>query len=134
MPYIKQEQRAQVDAQIKELANSILNTIGDDKTQCAGVLNYTITKLLSEVYTLNKVRYNDLNEIIGMFECCKQEFYRMCITPYENLKLLENGSVLGNVAGLTAEHLDLNLKLTKVEMDLQESLDNIKKSKDEKSN
>jgi len=42
MPYIKQEQRAQVDAQIKELANSILNTIGDDKTQCAGVLNYQL--------------------------------------------------------------------------------------------
>ena len=134
MPYIKQEQRVQVDTQIKELANSILNTIGDDKTQRAGVLNYTITKLLSEVYTLNKVRYNDLNEIIGMFECCKQEFYRMCITPYENLKLLENGSVLGNVAGLTAEYLDLNIKLTKAEMDFQESLDNIKKSKDEKSN
>lgn len=134
MPYIKQEQRVQVDTQIKELANSILNTIGDDKTQCAGVLNYAITKLLSEVYTLNKVRYNDLNEIIGMFECCKQEFYRMCITPYENLKLLENGSVLGNVAGLTAEYLDLNIKLTKAEMDFQESLDNIKKSKDEKSN
>ena len=127
MPYIKQEQRDQVDTQIKELANSILNTIGDDKTQRAGVLNYTITKLLSEVYTLDKVRYNDLNEIIGMFECCKQEFYRMCITPYENLKLLENGSVLGNVAGLTAEYLDLNLKLTKAEMDFQESLDNIKK-------
>ena len=127
MPYIKQEQRVQVDTQIKELANSILNTIGDDKTQRAGVLNYTITKLLSEVYTLDKVRYNDLNEIIGMFECCKQEFYRMCITPYENLKLLENGSVLGNVAGLTAEYLDLNLKLTKAEMDFQESLDNIKK-------
>ena len=134
MPYIKQEQRAQVDAQIKELTNSILNTIGDDRTQRAGVLNYTITKLLSEVYTLNKVRYNDLNEIIGMFECCKQEFYRMRITPYENLKLLENGSVLGNVAGLTAEHLDLNLKLTKAEMDLQESFDNIKKIKDEKGN
>jgi hypothetical protein len=134
MPYIKQEQRAQVDAQIKELANSILNTIGDDKTQRAGVLNYTITKLLSEVYTLDKVRYNDLNEIMGMVECCKHEFYRMCITPYENLKLLENGSVLGSVAGLTAEYLDLNLKLTKAEMDLQESFDNIKKIKDEKGN
>ena len=134
MPYIKQEQRIQVDTQIKELANSILNTIGDDKTQRAGVLNYTITKLLSEVYTLDKVRYNDLNEIIGMFECCKHEFYRMVATPYENLKLLENGSVLGNVAGLTAEYLDLNLKLTKAEMDFQESLDNIKKTKDEKIN
>ena len=134
MPYIKQEQRAQVDAQIKELTNSILNTIGDDKTQRAGVLNYTITKLLSEVYTLDKVRYNDLNEIMGMFECCKHEFYRMGITPYENLKLLENGSVLGDVVGLTAEYLDLNIKLTKAEMDFQESLNNIKKIKDEKSN
>ena len=127
MPYIKQEQRVQVDAQIKELANSILNTIGDDKTQRAGVLNYTITKLLSEVYTLDEVRYNDLNEIIGMFECCKHEFYRMAAAPYENLKRLENGSVLGDVVGLTAEYLDLNLKLTKDEMNLQESLNNIKK-------
>ena len=131
MPYIKQEQRVQVDAQIKELANSILNTIGDDKTQRAGVLNYTITKLLPEIYTLDKVRYSDLNEIIGMLECCKHEFYRMGVVPYENLKLLENGSVLGNVAGLTAEYLDLNIKLTAAEMDLQESLDNIKKIKDE---
>lgn len=134
MPYIKQEQRVQVDTQIKELANSILNTIGDDKTQCAGVLNYAITKLLSEVYTLDKVRYNDLNEIIGMFECSKHEFYRMVAAPYENLKLLENGSVLGNVAGLTAEYLDLNIKLTKADMDFQESLNNIKKIKDEKGN
>ena len=141
MPYIKKEQRVQVDAQIKELANSILNTIGDDKTQRAGVLNYTITKLLPEVYTLDKVRYSDLNEIIGMFECCKHEFYRMVAAPYENLKLLENGSVLGNVAGLTAEYLDLNIKLTAAEMDLQNSLDDfqnslddIKKTKDEKIN
>ena len=141
MPYIKKEQRVQVDAQIKELANSILNTIGDDKTQRAGVLNYTITKLLSEVYTLDKVRYNDLNEIIGMFECCKHEFYRMVAAPYENLKLLENGSVLGNVAGLTAEYLDLNIKLTAAEIDFQNSLDDfqnslddIKKTKDEKIN
>ena len=69
-----------------------------------------------------------------MFECCKQEFYRMGVIPYENLKLLENGSVLGNVAGLTAEYLDLNIKLTKADMDFQESLNNIKKIKDEKGN
>ncbi len=97
-------------------------------------MNYTITKLLSEVYTLDKVRYNDLNEIIGMLECCKQEFYRRGVVPYENLKLLENGSVLGNVAGLTAEYLDLNIKLTAAEIDFQNSLDDIKKTKDEKGN
>ena len=134
MPYIKKEQGVQVDTQIKELANSILNTIGDDKTQRAGVLNYTITKLLPEVYTLDKVRYNDINEIIGKFECCKSEFYRRGVVPYENLKLLENGSVLGNVAGLTAEYLDLNIKLTAAEIDFQNSLDDIKKTKDEKIN
>jgi hypothetical protein len=37
-------------------------------------------------------------------------------------------------AGLTAEYLDLNLKLTQAEMALQESFDNIKKIKDEKGN
>ena len=42
MPYIKKEQRVQVDTQIKELANSILNPIGDDKTQRAGVDNKNI--------------------------------------------------------------------------------------------
>ena len=141
MPYIKKEQRVQVDTQIKELANSILNTIGYDKTQRAGVLNYTITKLLPEIYTLDKVRYSDLNEIIGILECCKHEFYRRGVVPYENLKLLENGSVLGNVAGLTAEYLDLNIKLTAAEIDFQNSLDDfqnslddIKKTKDEKIN
>ena len=78
MSYIKKEQRVQVDTQIKELANSILNTIGDDKTQRAG---------------------------------------------------------------LTAEYLDLNIKLTAAEIDFQNSLDDfqnslddIKKTKDEKIN
>ena len=131
MPYIKKEQRVQVDTQIKELANSILNTIGDDKTQRAGVLNYTITKPLPEIYTLDKVRYSNLNEIIGKFECCKPEFYRRGVVPYENLKLLENGSVLGNVAGLTAEYLDLNIKLTAAEIDFQNSLDDFQNSLDD---
>jgi hypothetical protein len=134
MSYIKKELREEIDAQIKESANSILNTIGDDKTQRAGVLNYTITKPLPEIYTLDKVRYSDLNEIIGIPECYKPEFYRRDVVSYENLKLLENGSVLGNVASLTAEYLELNIKLTVAEIDLQNSLDDIKKTKDEKIN
>ena len=83
---------------------------------------------------MDKVRYSDLNEIIGMLECCKHEFYRMVAAPYENIKLLENGSVLGNVAGLTAEYLDLNIKLTAAEIDFQNSLNDKKKTKDEKIN
>ena len=47
-----------------------------------------------------------------------------------NLDLLR----LKEIAGLTPEYLDLNVKLTMAEMDLQESLNNIKKIKDEKSN
>ena len=131
MPYIKKELRKEVDTEINSLVSGLKNLIEDNSSIRAGVLNYTITKPLPEIYTLDKVRYSNLNEIIGKFECCKPEFYRRGVVPYENLKLLENGSVLGNVAGLTAEYLDLNIKLTAAEMDLQESLDNIKKIKDE---
>lgn len=103
MSYIKKELREEIE------------------TQRTGVLNYTITKPLPEIYTLDEVRYSDLNEIVGMSEDCKSEFYRRNIVPYENSKLPENGSVLDNVASLTTEYLDLNIKLTVAEIDLQNS-------------
>ena len=59
-------------------------------------MNYTITKLIGEVYgPIEKLHYHSFNEIIGMLECCKMEFYRKQCAPYEDIKLKENGSVLG---------------------------------------
>jgi hypothetical protein len=87
MPYIKQQDRDRLDPKIKELA-SVINT-----DQRAGELNYIITKLLLTFKGDGK--YKDYNELIGMLECCKQEFYRKHVGPYEDVKIGENGDVEG---------------------------------------
>jgi hypothetical protein len=37
--------------------------------------------------------YKHINEIIGVLECAKQEFYRRVAAPYEDTKIQENGDV-----------------------------------------
>ncbi len=90
MPYIKQEDRDRLDAEVKlsvsvhELGWTLAN---------AGEINYVITKML--VAYLNKVGYNyaNMNEVIGALECCKLEFYERVVKNYERLKASENGDV-----------------------------------------
>ena len=85
MPYIKQEGRDNLDLAIDNLANLI------KPEHRAGELNYVITKLL--LSNKGDGKYKDFNELIGMLECCKQEFYRQHIAPYEDKKIKENGDV-----------------------------------------
>ena len=95
MPYIKKELRKEVDTEINSLVSGLKNLIEDNSSIRAGVLNYTITKLIDGLYgPLEKAGYKDYNEAIGMLECCKLEFYRKAAAPYEDLKLRENGAVL----------------------------------------
>ena len=96
MPYIKQKIRDKVDEKIEPLANSINAAAKLYETSKDGIMNYTITKLIGEVYgPIENLKYTDFNEIIGVLECCKLEFYRKQCAPYEDIKLKENGTVLG---------------------------------------
>ena len=96
MPYIKQHIRGKIDEQIKSLGEEIKSAAEFYETHVDGTLNYTITRLIGEVYgPIESLKYHDFNEIIGMLECCKLEFYRKQCAPYEDIKLKENGSVLG---------------------------------------
>lgn len=79
MPYIKQEARAR-------LAKA-------DVPLCAGELNYSITKQCSEYLRDLGTNYQRLNEIVGVLECAKLEFYRRMAAPYEDTKIKENGDV-----------------------------------------
>ena len=98
MPYIKKELREEVDTEINSLVSGLKNLIEDNSSIRAGVLNYTITKLIDGLYgPLEKAGYKDYNEAIGMLECCKLEFYRKAAAPYEDLKLRENGAVLDTI-------------------------------------
>jgi hypothetical protein len=87
MPYIKKEQRNVVDSHIKKLAEAIKET---GKENRAGVLNYSISCLLKQLYEL---RYSEVNEAVGALECIKQEYYRRVAGPYEDIKSKENGDV-----------------------------------------
>ncbi|HAT03379.1 MAG TPA: hypothetical protein DCS29_01205 [Candidatus Magasanikbacteria bacterium] len=85
MPYISQPDRDRLDNAIENLAKLI------SPNQRAGDLNYSITRLL--LLSQGEGRYKDWNELIGVLECAKQEFYRKKIGPYEDKKIKENGDV-----------------------------------------
>ena len=85
MPYIKYEERKDIDKYISEIKDFLANpetTVGD--------LNYMITKIL---LATKPIKYTDYNALVGMLECCKLEFYRRAIAVYENEKIAENGDV-----------------------------------------
>jgi len=87
MPYIKREERAKYDRALKELAGLLR---AQPVEQVDGELNYVITRLLKESYPS---KYFSLNRAIGVLECCKLEFYRRVVAPYEDTKIKENGDV-----------------------------------------
>lgn len=79
MPYIKMEQRQLIDEH---------NLIPRN----AGELNYTITKLIRDYYTIGG-NYQAINDVVGALEGAKLEFYRRVATSYEDAKIQDNGDV-----------------------------------------
>ena len=64
----------------------------------AGELNYAITKLCDSFVAFRsgderELRYENINEVIGVLACAQDEFYRRIAAPYEDTKLQENGDV-----------------------------------------
>lgn len=87
MPYIKKELRNQVDERIDNL-KKVIQECG--KENRAGVMNYVISKLVNSLYGL---RYSEINEVVGMLDCTKMEYYRRVASPYEDKKIIESGDV-----------------------------------------
>jgi len=85
MPYVKQNIRAILDPNIA----SLFAIMGKHP----GELNYVITRLLHAHVSLCGLNYAQLNELMGVLECVKQEFYRTVVAPYENLKANDNGPI-----------------------------------------
>jgi len=83
MPYINQSEQELVDPALNELLNIQLIS--------PGIANYVITRFLAD--TMDTKSYRGINEIIGVLECAKQEFYRRVAVPYEDQKKALNGDV-----------------------------------------
>lgn len=84
MPYIKKTDRIKFNDPANEIAY---------QAECAGDLNYAITVILHLYLKRKGVKYANINELIGMMECCKMELYRKVGGPYEDLKITQNGDV-----------------------------------------
>lgn len=87
MPYIKKEQRPEIDELIKPLIEKLKEI---SLEQQDGSLNYAITKILKEVYP---VKYFHLNRALGVLTAIKDEYYRVVVAPHEDVKIKENGEV-----------------------------------------
>jgi hypothetical protein len=92
MPYITTEKREALDASIESTLDAMRQLESDDpQNSTAGCLNYIFTRLL--VGTYSAPRYDDINEMVGVLECCKLEIYRRLAAPYEDQKRFDNGDV-----------------------------------------
>ena len=81
MPYIDQKSRSIVAPDAMTAAS-------------AGELNYQITCLIEQYLVVHAGKnYSAINEVIGVLECAKMEFYRRIAAPYEDKKIEENGDV-----------------------------------------
>lgn len=95
MPYIKREQREELEPELGALIQKMLSMPEFHSNGRAGILNYVITDMLDSCFgPLSDAKYKDYNEAIGMLECCKLEFYRKAAAPYEDMKEKQNGRVL----------------------------------------
>lgn len=83
----------------------IINTVREDLRQAVdtlvelldtfdepGDLNFVISTLIWSKWTANP-KYHTGNELIGVLECAKLEFYRRRLAPYENKALKRNGDL-----------------------------------------
>lgn len=87
MPYIKSEDRDNLNRVTAKLCDKL------NENNNLGEYNYVVTLLMHNYIKENGLRYEHLNNVVGMTECAKQEFVRRVVSPYEDEKIKENGDV-----------------------------------------
>lgn len=85
MPYIEENQR-------ESLLGEYLGNLVDSTSLDAGKLNYIISSLLWS-YFKKSPSYQRINDVVGILECAKLEFYRRQASTYEDGKIKENGDL-----------------------------------------
>lgn len=87
MPYIKADQRPQIDKLVNPLIDHLKSLPIEDQD---GSLNYAVTKIIKHVYPR---KYFHFNRALGVLAAITQELYRKIVGPYEDTKIKENGDV-----------------------------------------
>ncbi len=87
MPYIKNEDRPAIDAALESLIQHLKSLPMESQD---GALNYTVTRILKELY---EPKYFNYNRAMGVLSSIQAEYYRRDVAPYEDKKIAENGDV-----------------------------------------
>lgn len=87
MPYIDKTQRQPIDELIMPIINHLKKLPVEEQD---GALNYSITKILKELY---EPRYFNYNRAMGVLSSIQAEWYRRDVANYEDKKIAENGDV-----------------------------------------
>jgi hypothetical protein len=87
MPYIKPEERCQLDPLIEPIVEYVKSLPMESQD---GALNYLVTRTLVSVYPR---RYFHYNRAMGVLSAIQHELYRVIVGPYEDEKIAENGPV-----------------------------------------
>lgn len=94
MPYIKKDKREALDGAINDMMHILVSLeLDDPSNNMEGNINYIMTRMLKRAYPATS--YKNINDAVGLMECCKLEYYREVAVPYENQKKFENGMVEG---------------------------------------
>ncbi len=93
MPYIKQEDRPEIDKSVDQLAAEITRLAKKYNYDgaFAGLLNYTVTTLALKVNPAR--RYWSIALLSGVFHNIADEFYRRFAVPYEDEQIVKSGDV-----------------------------------------
>lgn len=101
MPYIKPKSREQLDKLLNSLVAGIMKEAVEDtpsihqslRDRTKGIHNYVMFALVLKLVGRLGLRYSVLQDIVGTFECCKQEFIRRVVSPYEDGAIKRNGDI-----------------------------------------
>jgi hypothetical protein len=108
MPYIKEENRSQLDNCIDHMMECLRGNVtpnahnlhpnpykekltNEEFLSIVGDINYVFSRVLSGV--MGEVSYSKIAMITGVLENIKQEYYRRVAESYEYKKMLENGDI-----------------------------------------
>ena len=98
MPYIRQDKRDEVftidcddDGNQADINLEYLGFAVGECIDNMGDLNFLLSTAIARYLEINGKNYQNCNDIMGMFESCKSEFYRRIVAPYEDEKIEENG-------------------------------------------
>ena len=92
MPYIDPRIRPAIEPFVEQLANAIFAQV--PQVSRAGAMNFAISRLIVQLYgNVDLQSYKAINEIVGVLECTKLEFFRRVAAPFEDGKMVEHGDV-----------------------------------------